>query len=54
MLKKMTIHLDDKTLLDIKTEWVDFFQKIGRPIIENEKILNQGEEFCFFCFILRK
>ena len=54
MLKKMTEQLDDETLLNIKSEWVDLFQKIGQPIIENEKMLSQGEEFCFFCFILSK
>lgn len=54
MLKKMTEHLDEKILLEIKKEWIDLFMKIGLPIIENDNLLTQGEEFCFFCFILRK
>lgn len=54
MVKKMTEHLDEKILLDIKKEWIDLFMKIGLPIIENDNLLTQGEELCFFCFILRK
>lgn len=54
MLKKMTMHLDEDVLLDIKKEWVELFMKLGEPIVENDKLLTQGQEFCFFCFILRK
>lgn len=54
MLKRMTEYVDNDALLEIKREWVDLFQKIGEPIIENDRLLTQGEEFCFFCFILKK
>lgn len=54
MLKKMTMHLDEKICMEIKKEWVDLFLKIGEPIVENEGILTETEAFCFYCFILRK
>ena len=54
MLKKMTEHLDENSLLEIKKEWIDLFMKIGLPIVDNDSLLTQGEEFCFFCFILKK
>lgn len=54
MLKKMTGHLDENSLLEIKREWVDLFMKIGEPIVMNDRALTQGKEFCFFCFILSK
>lgn len=54
MLKKMTQYIEKDVLLEIKKEWIQLFQKIGEPIIENDRLLTQGEEFCFFCFILRK
>lgn len=54
MLKKMTMHLDEKICMEIKKEWVDFFQKIGEPIVENERELMQDDTFCFYSFILRK
>lgn len=51
--KKMTMYLDEKCLMEIKKEWVDLFQKIGEPIIYNEQF-HKDEEFCFYCFVLRK
>lgn len=54
MLKKMTTQIDKDCLMEIKKEWIDLFQTIGMPIIENDRLLTQGKEFCFFCFILRK
>lgn len=54
MLKKMVQQIDKDSLVEIKREWVDLFQTIGMPIIENDKLLTQGKEFCFFCFILKK
>ena len=54
MFKKVTGHLDEKNLLEIKKEWIELFMKIGLPIVENDNLLTQGEEFCFFCFFLRK
>jgi len=53
MLKKMTMHLDEKILMEIKKEWVELFQKIGEPIIYNEQFCKY-DEYCFYCFILRK
>ena len=53
MIKKITMYLDEKCLMEIKKEWVDLFQKIGEPIIYNEQF-HKDEEFCFYCFVLRK
>lgn len=53
LLKKMTMHLDKKVSMEIKKEWVELFQKIGEPIIDNEQ-LKRRDEFCFYCLILSK
>lgn len=54
MLKKMVQNLDEKVFLEIKREWVELFMRIGEPIVKNDSLLTQGEEFCFFCFVLTK
>ena len=54
LLKKMTAQIEESSLMEIKKEWVELFLKIGYPIIENDKLLADNKEFCFFCFILRK
>lgn len=54
MLKKMAMQLEEDFLLEIKEEWIDLFQKIIEPIISNDHLLTQGEEYCFLCFILSK
>lgn len=54
LLKKMTLQIEEPALLEIKKEWVELFEKLGSPIVENDKLLAKGTEFGFFCFILRK
>lgn len=54
LLKKMTAQIEKPALLEIKKEWVELFEKLGSPIVENDRLLAQGTEFGFFCFILRK
>lgn len=54
LLKKMTAQIEEPALLEIKKEWVELFEKLGSPIVENDRLLAQGTEFGFFCFILRK
>lgn len=54
ILKKMTMQLEEDFLSEIKKEWIDLFQKLIEPIILNDNLLTQGEEYCFFCFILSK
>lgn len=54
LLKKMTAQVKEPALLEIKKEWVELFEKLGSPIVENDRLLAQGTEFGFFCFILRK
>ncbi len=54
LLKEMTTNIKKDVLLEIKREWVDLFLSLCYPIIENEKLLTQNKEFCFFCFLLRK
>lgn len=54
LLKKMTESLEHGCLMDIKKEWVETFEKIGYPIIENDDLLLQGCEHTFFCYILVK
>lgn len=54
LLKKMTAQIEEPALLEIKKEWVEMFEKLGGPIVENDRLLARGTEFGFFCFILRK
>lgn len=54
LLKKMTEQIETPALLEIKKEWIELFERLGRPLVENDKLLAKGTEFGFFCFILRK
>lgn len=54
LLMKMVNEIDKKKLAEIKREWVLFFNQIITPIIVNEDKLTQGEEYCFYCYILQK
>lgn len=54
MLKKMTAQIGDDSLMEIKKEWVELFLKIGYPIVENDNLLANDKDYCFYCFILRK
>lgn len=53
ILKKMTMNLEEKVLLEIKREWIELFQKMGEPIVYNEQSY-KPDECCFYCFILQK
>lgn len=53
LLKKMTDSIDENKRMEIKKEWVEFFQVLGESILENEKMcLKEGASF--YCFILTK
>lgn len=55
-IKDMTDYMPKGDLLKLKKKWVYLFETIGYSIImndESEKLM-QGEEHCFFCFIIRK
>lgn len=54
LLKKMTAQIEESALSEIKKEWVELFEKLGSPIVENDKLFAKGTDFGFFCFILRK
>lgn len=54
LLKKMTSQIEPSALLKIKREWVNLFETLGAPIVQNDTLLAGEREFGFFCFILRK
>jgi len=54
MLKKMTDALDGDTFLEIKREWVDFFLRIGEPIMELDHVLGESGGNSYLCFLLAK
>lgn len=54
MLKRMTQRIDTESLMEIKKDWIDLFLELGQPIIDNDVLLTQGREFCFFCFVITK
>lgn len=54
MLKRMTERIDTESLMEIKKDWIDLFLELGQPIIDNDVLLTQGREFCFFCFVITK
>lgn len=54
ILKKMTLQIEQPALSEIKKEWVSLFETLGTPIVKNDALLANGEDFGFFCFILRK
>lgn len=54
MLKRMTERIDTESLMEIKKDWIDLFLELGQPIIDNDVLLTQGQEFCFFCFVITK
>lgn len=50
LLKKMTQNIELNKLMEIKEEWVNVFEKIGYPIIENDDLLLQGCEHTFLLY----
>ena len=54
LLYKMTSHLSNDELLQIKKQWIETFMMFLEPLLENDFQLNLDVEPAFHCFILEK
>lgn len=54
VLLKMVHEIEEKKLLEIKSEWIDVFKMFLSPIIELDSKITQEEAPAFHCYIVEK
>ena len=54
LLKKTMEVLSEKKLLEIKKEWIELFEKLEAPLMQNEELFSPDGKYGYFCFILKK